>query len=93
MIDDYINELESELKAAAARKLRLATARVPRPRPGVGAVAVTIVVCVGVAVGVLQAHSRHVAPGTGNATVVNAYAAAPAALGSRDGRPPPRPRR
>jgi hypothetical protein len=54
VIDDYLDQLESELMRASRRRLRLAAARAPRVPAGAAATVAAIAVCAVVALAVLQ---------------------------------------
>lgn len=55
--DDFIDQLERELRTAARRRVRLELARVPRLPAGLGVLVVAAVIAAAVAVPVLAAHS------------------------------------
>ncbi len=55
MIDEYLDQLEVELRRARHRRVRLAAARAPRVPAGAVAMVATVAVCAVVALAVLQA--------------------------------------
>ena len=64
MIDEFLDELESELRLAAGHRARLAVARAPRPPAGTFAGVAAVAVCVLVVFAVLQAGTRHAGGGS-----------------------------
>jgi hypothetical protein len=53
-MNQFVDQLEQELRAASRRRVRLEAARVPRPRAAVMTMCVSVLVCVGVALAVVQ---------------------------------------
>jgi hypothetical protein len=81
MIDQYLDELEHELRLAARRRVRLAVARAPRTHAGTVAGVCALAVCVLVVFAVLQAGARRAGGGSssgssGSSVVVPAGARA-----------------
>jgi hypothetical protein len=64
VIDQYLDELEAELRHAAGRRARLAAARAPRPPAGTFAGVCALAVCVLVVIALLQAGVRHAGNGS-----------------------------
>ncbi|HUA46319.1 MAG TPA: hypothetical protein VMA77_13900 [Solirubrobacteraceae bacterium] len=75
MIDQYLDELEVELRSAAGRRARLAVARAPRPPAGGVAGVLGVAACVLVAFVLLQAGGRHAGGGSSSGS-----SASPAAV-------------
>ncbi len=87
MIDQYIDELELELRRAAGRRVRLGAARVPRVPASPGGVVAgvcAVAACLAVVVALLQvAPARRAAGGSGSATRTGPTAPAVVPAGAR----------
>jgi hypothetical protein len=79
VIDQFLDELERELRLAAGRRARLAVARAPRPPAGAFAVVCGLAACVLVAVVLLQAGvNPHAGGGSSSGSLSASSSAVPA---------------
>ncbi|MGB8881546.1 MAG: hypothetical protein WCD11_34950 [Solirubrobacteraceae bacterium] len=78
MIDQYLDELEAELRHAAGRRVRLAVARAPRPPAGAFAGVCGVAACLLVVIALLQAGVRHAGNGSPASTGASSSSAVPA---------------
>lgn len=79
-MNDFVDELEVELRAAAGRRVRLAAARVPRPSAAAVGTGLAVAVCVVVALALLQTRGagpsvKSTAAGSVNPQIVSSFAA------------------
>jgi hypothetical protein len=57
-MNEFVDQLERELRAAAGRRVRLETARIPRPSAGAVVVLISLALCAAVVLGALRIHTR-----------------------------------